>query len=260
MPPMQARRRRAGAGNLVEVCVETVDDAVAAVAAGAGRIELNAALALDGLSPSPGLLIETRRAVRRPLIAMARPRAGDFCYSRPELRALRCDIEFAIDHGADGFAFGVLTGDRRVDVRRCKEVLRWLDVARVQIVFHRAFDAVVDQAEALEQLIDLGVRRVMTSGGKPTAAAGAGAIAGLVRQAAGRIEILPAGGVRAGNAGRIVQRTGCDQVHTSARDRRGRMSVGVVEDLVRNVVALADRRTSTPHVPSPPPSAGGRGR
>lgn len=231
---MQGRRRRRGPGILVEVCVDTADDAVAAVAAGAARIELNAALALDGLSPSPGLLIETRRAVRRPLIAMARPRAGDFCYSRAELRALRCDIEFAIDNGADGFAFGVLTEHRRVDTRRCREVLRGLDVARSHIVFHRAFDSVPDPAEALEQLIDLGVRRVMTSGGKPTAAAGAGVIAELVRRAAGRIQILPAGGVRPANAGGIIRRTGCDQLHTSARDDSGRMER-------RHVAALAAR-------------------
>ena len=260
MPPMQVRRRRRNPAILVEVCVETADDAVAAVAAGAGRIELNAALALDGLSPSPGLLVETRRAVRRPLIAMARPRAGDFCYSATELRALRCDAEFALANGADGVAFGILTADRRVDVRRCKEMLRWLDRAKTQIVFHRAFDNVPDTAEALEQLIDLGVHRVMTSGGKQTAAAGAAAIAELVRRAAGRIEVLPAGGVRAGNAGGIFRRTGCGQLHTSARLRGGRMSVRVLGDLISRVQALTHRRTSTPAVPSPPPSPGGRGR
>ena len=235
MPVMPARRRPSGPGILVEVCVETVGDAVAAAAAGAGRIELNSALSLDGLTPSPGLLAETRQAVRRPLVVMTRPRAGDFCYSRAELRALRRDVEFAIGNGADGVAFGVLTADGRVDARRCKEVLRGIDGGDTEIVFHRAFDAVPDPGEALEQLVDLGVRRVMTSGGAATAAAGAGVISELVRRAAGRIEILPAGGVRPANAVRIIRRTGCRQLHTSARDETGRMDARVLATVIQAI-------------------------
>lgn len=201
---------------LLEVCVESVDDAVAAAAAGADRIELNSALALDGLTPSAGLLRETRGAVRVPLIAMARPRGGDFDYSDAEFRVLRRDADYAIEHGADGVAFGILTG-RRIDTRRCRTIARMTNAAGKQVVFHRAFDVVADPFTALEQLVDLGVGRVMTSGGRPTALAGATTIARLIERAAGRIEILPAGGIRPSNVLNVLARTRCDQVHTSLR-------------------------------------------
>lgn len=220
---------------VIEICVESVDDAVAAARGGAGRIELNAALALDGLTPSPGLLAETRRAVKAPLISMARPRAGDFAYSASEFRVLRRDVEFALGLGADGVAFGILTPDRRIDARRCRAMVREVTRDNREAVFHRAFDAVADPFEALEQLIDLGVRRVMTSGGKPTALEGMAVIADLLRRAAGRIEILPAGGIRPANVRRVVSQTGCDQVHSSLRDRTGRMSAIQLAALIRRV-------------------------
>jgi copper homeostasis protein len=220
---------------LLEVCVESVEDAVAASAGGADRIELNCALALDGLTPTPGLLAETRRAIRVPLIAMARPRAGDFCYSDADFRVLRRDVDYALDHGADGVAFGVLTDMRRVDTRRCRAIIRRLGNIPPQLVFHRAFDAVRDPLGALEQLIDLGFRRIMTSGGRKTAAAGSPSIRRLIDRAAGRIEILPAGGIRHVNARQIIARTGCDQLHTSLRDARGRMSVRSLSALVRTL-------------------------
>ena len=215
---------------LLEVCVETIDDAAAAAEGGADRVELNSALALDGLTPSPGLLIQTCGAVRVPVIAMARPRAGDFCYSGPELKALRTDAEFALSHGAAGFAFGILTENRRVDVRRCRDALRRTGG---ESVFHRAFDLVPDPTEALEQLLDLGVRRVMTSGGRRTAEDGASVLANLIKQAAGRIEILPAGGIRPKNVTRIIDRTACDQLHSSLRDKSGQMSREWLKELVR---------------------------
>jgi copper homeostasis protein len=165
------------------------------------------------------------------MIAMARPRSGDFCYTESEFRVLRRDIDYALGHGADGVAFGALTPDRRVDARRCRAVARG---AGPELVFHRAFDGVRNPPEALEQLIDLGVRRIMTSGGRPTAADGAARIRRLIELAAGRIEILPAGGIRPANARSIISQTGCDQLHTSLRDRTGRMDV-------RWLAAMADR-------------------
>ena len=218
----------------VEACVERLDDALAAVAAGADRIELNAALELDGLSPSDALLAEVRRAVRVPVIAMARPRAGHFCYSSTEFRSVRHDVERALANGADGVAFGALADDGQLDVGRCREVVRAVEAVRASAVtvFHRAFDVVGDPHTALEQLVDLGVRRVMTSGQRPTALDGAALIAALVRRSAGRIEILPAGGVRAANALDLLRRTGCDQLHTSARGPAGRFSDAVLLEMV----------------------------
>jgi copper homeostasis protein len=217
---------------LVEVCVESADDAAAAVAGGADRIELNAALALDGLTPSPGLLREARRAAgRTPMIAMARPRAGGFCYSRGEVRTLLHDVESLLAQGADGVAFGMLTDAGGVDARRCRQVMSLVGAATA--VFHRAFDEVPDPQEALEQLIDLGFRRVMTSGGEKTALRGARRIRELIERAAGRIEVLPAGGIRPGNAARLVALSECDQIHTSLRERgRGGMSAPLLRELM----------------------------
>src|SRR5437763_2070963 len=126
---------------LLEVCVDRVEDAAAAEAGGADRIELNCALALDGLTPTPGLLAETLRAVRVPVIAMARPRPGDFCYSDSDFRVLRRDVDDALDEGAAGIAFGLLTVDRTVDTRRCRAITRRLTATTSHIVFHRAFDS-----------------------------------------------------------------------------------------------------------------------
>jgi copper homeostasis protein len=228
-------RKQQGDGILLEVCVDSVEDAVTAAAGGAGRIELNAALELDGLTPSHGLLAETRRRVHVQLVAMARPRAGDFLYSAADVRVIQRDVDHLLEHGADGVAFGILAPDRRIDTRRCRTIVRQITARGGEAVFHRAFDVVIDPFDALEQLIDLGVRRVMTSGGRPDAASGSDVIAQLVERAAGRIEILPAGGVRPANARRLIERTGCDQLHTSLRDRTGRMNRHDLADLLRRI-------------------------
>ncbi len=203
---------------LLEVAVASVGDARAAEAGGADRLELNAALALGGLTPSLGLLVEARAAVRAPLIGMARPRPGGFCYDADEWAVLRRDIDLLLAHGADGVAFGALTAGGEIDPARCREVVR--QVGGRQAVFHRAFDVTPDPSAALEVLIDLGVRRVLTSGQQPTAARGAACLAGLVRQARGRIEILPAAGIHPDTVAQLLAETGCDQVHASLRGRR----------------------------------------
>jgi copper homeostasis protein len=200
---------------LLEVCVESVEDALAANAGGADRLELNAALALGGLTPSLGALAEVVRAVPLPVIAMARPRPGGFCYSEADFRTLRRDADFLLAHGAAGVAFGILHEDGRIDAARCREVVRQLGPR--EPVFHRAFDVTPDPLAALDQLIDLGVRRVMTSGQEETAYNGASLIAALVRRAAGRIEVLPAGGINRFTVADVAARTGCDQVHASLR-------------------------------------------
>ena len=203
---------------LLEVCIASADDAEAAAAGGAGRLELNTALALGGLTPSAGLVAEVLASVALPVIVMIRPRAGGFCYGDAEWRTMRRDAAAALDAGAAGVAFGALTADGRVDAARCREMVRHVEPA--EAVFHRAFDVTPDPAEALERLIDAGVRRVMTSGQAPTALEGAALIAGLIEQARGRIEVLPAAGINPRTVAAVVGRTGCDQVHASLRTRR----------------------------------------
>jgi copper homeostasis protein len=133
------------------------------------------------------------------------------------------DADLALAHGADGLVFGVLTDDGGIDVERCRLVVR--QAGDRPAVFHRAFDVTPEPFEALERLIDLGFRRVMTSGQEETAYHGAALIAELIRRAAGRIEVLPAGGVSRFTVADVIARTGCGQVHASLRARRADRSV-----------------------------------
>lgn len=200
---------------LVEICVASVDDALAAVAGGADRLELNCALALGGLTPSAGLFAEVRRRVSVPVIVMVRPRPGGFAYSDADFEVMLRDARSFIAAGADGLAFGVLRRDGNVDGERCRQLR---EVCKhQQAVFHRAFDVTPEPRTALGTLIDLGFRRVLTSGQAESALAGADLIADLRRQAAGRMEVLPASGINAHTVLEVVRRTGCDQVHASVR-------------------------------------------
>jgi copper homeostasis protein len=203
---------------LLEVCVATLEDALAARAGGADRLELNSALALGGLTPSLGLLIEARQTVTLPLVALLRPRPGGFCYGTADFKVMERDLDLLLEHGADAVALGVLTEDGEIDARRCRQLLRRLGPQ--EAVFHRAFDVVPDPFAALEQLVDLGFRRVMSSGQEENAYNGAPIIAELLLRAAGRIEVLPAGGINRFNVEDVIARTGCTQVHASLRGPR----------------------------------------
>src|SRR5439155_16417548 len=119
-------------------------------------LELNAGLALGGLTPSLGTLIEAKAAVRLPVVVLVRPRPGGFAYGEADVRVMRRDIDLALRHGADGVAFGILTADGRVDTDRCRRLLR--QVGAREAVFHRAFDVTPDPYAALGELIGLGFR------------------------------------------------------------------------------------------------------
>src|SRR5208283_2625044 len=147
---------------------------------GADRVELNCALLLGGLTPSLGALRESRAAVRLPIIVMIRPRPAGFCYSRAEFAVMQRDAEAALSEKADGIAFGFLQASGRLDVKRCRQMVQL--AAGRQAVFHRAFDVVQDPLLALEQLIDLGLTRVMTSGQEASAYNGAAQIAAYIRR------------------------------------------------------------------------------
>jgi copper homeostasis protein len=199
----------------LEVCVASPDDAVAADAGGADRLELNCALELGGLTPTLGLLDAVRAVTTLPIIAMVRPRPSGFCYSTREFATMLNDAQILLDNGVAGLAFGVLLPSGALDMPRCR-MMRAVCGAH-SAVFHRAFDVVPDPALALEQLIDMGFQRVMSSGQEASASAGIPLLAALHRQAAGRIELLPAGGINPSTVGAVVQGTGCTQVHASLR-------------------------------------------
>jgi len=201
-------------GILLEIVASTVEDCITAESAGADRIELCSAIATAGLTPSLGTLIEAKKRVQIPVVAMVRPRAGGFCYSDEDFAVMQGDASLLLEHGADGIVFGILHPDGSIDRKRCSQML---DIAGdKQAVFHRAFDVVPDPQRTLDELIDLGFTRVLTSGQQKTACEGRELIQTLIARAGQRIQVLAGGGVRAHNVRPLVEASGCTQVLMAA--------------------------------------------
>lgn len=198
----------------LEICCGSGQDARVAQAAGADRIELNAALALGGLTPTLGAL-EQALETSLPVMAMVRPREGGFCYTEGEFDCLLRDARSLLRAGASGLVFGCLHPNGTVDADRCREVLALLHGQ--DSVFHRAIDVTPCWRAALDTLIGLGFTRVLTSGQAPSAPEGAATLRAMVDHAAGRIQILPGAGIRPSNAAALLRDTGCTQVHASLR-------------------------------------------
>ncbi|XP_029963354.1 copper homeostasis protein cutC homolog isoform X2 [Salarias fasciatus] len=188
------------------------------VEVGAGRLELCSSLLEGGLTPSLGLLHIVKLYVKIPIYVMIRPRGGDFLYSDLEVEVMRKDIELMKNQGADGFVLGALTEDGRVDTELCMDLLA---TARpLPVTFHRAFDMVHDPAVALEALVTLGFERVLTSGCDSSALEGLPLIKRLIDQAKGRITIMPGGGITERNLQRILEGSGAQEFHCSARSSK----------------------------------------
>lgn len=222
---------------LIEVCVESVEAAVAAEAGGAARVELCDNLAEGGTTPRVGVIAAAREQLRIPLHVIVRPRGGDFCYSDIEFDVMTRDIALARQLGADGVVLGILLPDGRVDVERTQTLIA---LARpMSVTFHRAFDMTRDAFEALDALIDLGADRILTSGQQPSVIEGLGLITALVRHADGRIVIMACGGVNEDNAARVVAESGVRELHAGPRP------VKDPERIAALIRALMPRRSST---------------
>jgi copper homeostasis protein len=199
---------------LFEACIGSAEAAIAAQQGGADRVELCANLLEGGTTPSAGTIRLARQRIDIGLQVMIRPRGGDFCYSDVEFEIMKFDIEQAKQLGADGVVMGILRPDGTVDRER---VGKLVDLARpLNVTFHRAFDMARDPHQALADLIDLGLDRVLTSGQEATAFEGLELIAGLVRAAGDRIAVMPGGGIHERNIARIVAGTGAREVHAAA--------------------------------------------
>jgi copper homeostasis protein len=197
-----------------EVCVDSVEAAVAAERGGAARVELCSDLLEGGLTPSHGTIEAARARLGIKIMAMVRPRGGDFCYTETEFDVMRRDLAAARALGADGIVLGLLNPDGTVDRARTAELVA---LARpLPVTFHRAFDMTRDPFEALDTLIALGVDRVLTSGQEPTVLEGIDLIAALVERAAGRIIVMPGGGITERTAPKIVRALKVDEMHFAA--------------------------------------------
>lgn len=199
---------------LVEVCVESVAGALAAQEGGADRVELCANLLEGGTTPSAGTIRLARRKLHMAMNVIIRPRGGDFCYSDLEFEVMKQDIALAKEAGADGVVIGLLTPEGDVDAPRTAELIA---LARpLSVTFHRAFDMARDPYRALEDLIALGVNRVLTSGQESSVLEGLDLIADLVQRAGERIIIMPGGGINERNIAKIVAQSGAKEVHFAA--------------------------------------------
>jgi copper homeostasis protein len=202
---------------ILEVCANSATSAIAAQQGGAARIELCENLAEGGTTPSYGQMILARKHLHIKLYVLIRPRRGDFLYTDLEFEVMQADIRTCIEAGCDGVVIGMLKADGSVDKERCTELVRLARQWGLGVTFHRAFDMCADQFQALEDIIDLGCERILTSGGKSTAMEGATVIAHLIEKAAGRIAIMPGSGITENNVADLVHFTGATEVHSSAR-------------------------------------------
>jgi copper homeostasis protein len=197
---------------ILEISVQTVEAAQAAERGGADRIELCADLAVGGLTPSQELLQSVRRKIQIPIFSMIRPRAGDFVYSATEFAEMKGAIAIARESAMNGVVLGILRKDRSVDVARTHELV---ELARpLPVTFHRAFDECSDLLSALEDVIETGAKRILTSGGAKSALDGAAVLKDVVKAAGDRIIVVPAAGISAANIAEVVKQTGAREFHS----------------------------------------------
>jgi copper homeostasis protein len=224
---------------ILEITVDRLDRALAAQRGGAHRIELCSDLSSGGLTPSAELLRLVREQVRLPIFAMIRPRTGDYVYSGAEFAQMQREIVAAVEVGVDGVVLGILTSDGRVDVERTRELVD--QVRPLPVTFHRAFDISIDMRESLEEVIQTGAARVLTSGGARSAIEGQAQLAALVRQARRRIIIVPGAGITAANVDLVAKETGAAEFHAGlssiirGADRNGDRFEAGVRELVKQL-------------------------
>ncbi|RYZ00442.1 MAG: copper homeostasis protein CutC [Chitinophagaceae bacterium] len=200
---------------VIEIASTDIGTTEAAVRGGADRIELCSALSEGGLTPSHGTIRRCRERFDVALFPIIRPRGGDFLYSHDELASMCTDVRLCRELGCDGVVLGALDADGRLPLSALAKLIN--TAYPMEVTFHRAFDRCRDPFEALEQLIQLGVQRILTSGQQRTAPEGAGLIKKLVDAADGHIVLMPGSGVRADNIKALAEATGCTEFHSSLR-------------------------------------------
>jgi copper homeostasis protein len=202
---------------IIEVATTDFTTTKSAVAGGADRIELCSALSEGGITPSYGLIRRCREAFEVSLFPIIRPRAGDFLFTDEEFELMKSDVRVCKETGCDGVVIGLLNQDGSIDLVRTAALVEL--AYPLDVTFHRAFDRCKDPFEALEQLVQIGCQRILTSGQQPTATGGLQLIAELVKHADDRIIIMPGSGVRKENIKNIAEKTGATEFHSSVKSQ-----------------------------------------
>lgn len=203
---------------MFEICANSAESCVAAQQGGAHRVELCAGMPEGGTTPSIGEIKVARKLIDIRLHVIIRPRGGDFLYTPSELDIMEEDIQAARQTGADGVVFGCLTPEGELDKLAMQRLMK--AAKGLSVTFHRAFDYVKSPDKVLEELVEMGVNRVLTSGQMPTAIEGAPLLAELVKQAGDRIIIMPGCGVNEHNIAELARVTGASEFHFSAREEK----------------------------------------
>ena len=201
----------------LEVCVDNVDGLAAALAGGADRIELCSALEIGGLTPSSGLL-RVASASPAPVVAMIRPRGGDFCFNNAEIQLMLNEIDAVAAAGLQGVVLGASLPDGQLDQRTLEQLVHRAASQGLRCTLHRAIDLCPDLAQATRLAIDLGFERILTSGGASSAAQGLAGLRRCFDAAAGRITIMPGAGINAGNVDQLRARLPLTDVHASCSE------------------------------------------
>ena len=199
----------------LEIIGFNIDSCILAQAAGANRIELCDNPAEGGTTPSYGFIKKAREVLQIELYCMIRPRGGDFFYTDEEFDIMKTDVQTCKQLGCDGVVIGMLNQDGTVDKERCKKLVEL--AYPMGVTYQRAFDRVKDPFAALEDIIETGCERILTSGLVPSCFDGAPLIARLIQQADDRIIIMPGSGLRASNVNDVAKITGAREFHASAR-------------------------------------------
>ena len=199
----------------LEVIGFDLESCLIAEAHGANRIELCANPHEGGTTPSYGMIALARQNTSIQLFPIIRPRGGDFLFSELEFQAMITDIQQCEQLGCDGVVIGMLTKDGRVDIDRCAQLIN--QAGAMEVTFHRAFDRVKEPTQSLEEIIDLGCTRILTSGQRPNVDLGRELLRTLVEVAGNRITIMPGSGVRSTNVLELAKFTGANAFHSSAR-------------------------------------------
>ena len=202
----------------IEICCGSIQSAANAKAGGAVRVELCQGLVEGGTTPSPAAIQYAVRELGLKVFVLVRPRGGNFCYNELEVKTMEEDVAFCKEAGASGIVVGFLHPDGSIDTELTR---RFVELsAPLPVTFHRAFDECADPLNALEQIIECGCARILTSGCKPTAIEGAEMLQQLVKQADGRITILAGSGVTPENAVALREKTGVKEIHGSCKKTR----------------------------------------